>query len=63
MKKAPRVQRAESARTMINLRTDDELNAVIDELRSRRRPIPTITAIIKEAVEKLAAADGIPLKR
>ena len=41
-------------RKQINVRLSDEEDALIDEYRSQRRPIPSITEVLREALtEKL----------
>lgn len=37
-------------RKQINIRLDDDLVAAIEDLRALVRPIPTVTAIIREAL-------------
>ena len=45
MKKAAR-------RRQINLRLDDRMDADIEELRSLKRPIPSVTEVLREALEE-----------
>jgi hypothetical protein len=47
---------AMSDRRQINVRADDEFLAAIEEVRLHLRPIPTVSAVIRQAVLEKAAS-------
>jgi hypothetical protein len=47
----------DNSRKQINLRTDDELDGIIDDLRRAQKPIPSISQLIRQALLEKAERD------